>query len=443
MRRLFGVAIALAACVKGNPTGTTADSGPITADAPPFVPVNGGSLTLPAPCGYMVTNRTNAEAPVPVPAGTGVNNGDPTPKDLHLGLAHDPATSIVVLWRTNDETSTPTTVQLGVASTSEMSVDGFSFGYLSSYALNSPRIRMHETHICGLTADTVYKYRAGGKGADGVEHWSPEKTFRTAPADPTSPITVVVLGDTRDGYDDWGSILARVDAQATPDLYLFTGDGVTEGAIQSEWDTFWDKATPVLDHVPILFAHGNHDANSINYYSQVALPGNESWYSIDYGAMHLDVLNDTPEDPSQIAGDQKTFLQGDLSTNVNAPWKIAMHHQPMWSNAVAHGSDVTLRAEWGPIFDTYAVDAVFNGHDHNYERSVPMVGDTVATSGGTTYVVAGSAGAILYDNGTGPSTAFSKSTENYVVVTMRTGMLTANAFDSTGTMIDTFSMTKP
>ena len=38
------------------------------------------------------------------------------------------------------------------------------------------------------------------------------------------------------------------------------------------------------------------------------MPGNESYYSIDYGAMHLTALNDTPEDPSQITGDETTFL---------------------------------------------------------------------------------------------------------------------------------------
>jgi hypothetical protein len=47
-----------------------------------------------------------------------------------------------------------------------------------------------------------------------------------------------------------------------------------------------------------------------------------------------------------------------------------MHHKPMFSAAGGgHGSDMTIRMLWQPVIDANKVDLVFNGHDHDYERT--------------------------------------------------------------------------
>ena len=49
------------------------------------------------------------------------------------------------------------------------------------------------------------------------------------------------------------------------------------------------------------------------------------------------------------------------------------------------------------LFEKYGVDLVLTGHDHNYERSRPMIGDRQATADekGITYLVVGGGGANL------------------------------------------------
>src|SRR5262249_13057501 len=278
----------------------------------------------------------------------------------------------------------------------ESSEDGVSFRYTTGFASNGPLARIHETHLCGLQADTVYHYRVGGRGSDGKEAWSAEYSFRTAPdvaADPSASVTAVAPGDTRGGTHERGATPMTAGPTAAPRAALLTRAPRTLRQRQSEWDSFFDLAMPVLTHVPMVFAEGNHEADAAAFFAQNANPGNEQYFSLDYGAIHLTVLNDTPQNDGDISGVKKQFLDDDLTAHASAPWKLVMHHKPTYSSALLHGSDLTLRAEWGAVFDAQAVDLVLNGHDHGYERSNPMKAGAVAPAGqGTVYVVSGSAG---------------------------------------------------
>lgn len=433
--RLPLLALLLAACGGGNENGG-ADAGP---DAS-LDNGGGGTLAL-AQCGYSVTTRPGLGVPVPVAAGSGKLGADARPRQVHLGLAADPAHSVVVLWRTFDDASMPTTVRYGKASVSEASQDGFTFWYVAGGA----RPRMHEVHLCGLAPDTEYSYQVGGAGVGG-EAWSPTYTFRTAPdlaADPSASIKLAVLGDTRGGQDVWAATLAKAAAVGAPDLILFTGDAVTLGFSQAEWDPFFDGAEPVLARVPAIFAEGNHELNSEAYFAQLALPGNEEWYSLDYGAAHITVLNDTPYDTTALAGVERDFLGQDLTAHANAPWKLLLHHKGMWSSADNHGSDLEVRAAWGPLVDQHKVDLVLAGHDHDYERSKPLRGTEVVPEGqGTVFVVSGSAGAPPYESGTSYHTALSETTVNFVIVEVRKGKLDSRAYRGDGSPLDSFSLAR-
>ena len=119
---------------------------------------------------------------------------------------------------------------------------------------------------------------------------------------------MAVLGDSRGGYASLGQLLRQADAQA-PDLVIFSGDAVTFGGFQLEWEDFFAQAEPVLSHVPMLAAHGNHEVNAVHYYSQFAFPGNESFYSVDYGPLHLTVLNKLGI-PQEKFGDSTGLVAG-------------------------------------------------------------------------------------------------------------------------------------
>jgi hypothetical protein len=304
-------------------------------------------------------------------------------------------------------------------------------------------VRIHEAHLCGLTPDTEYTYRVESDAT----HSSPTYTFRTAPdiaADPDAEVVIAAVGDSRDGYEVWAQLVPEI-LERTPDLVLFSGDAVTVGPFQEEWEEFFAVGEPLFARVPVMSVHGNHEINSVNFYSQFAMPGDEQNFSFDYGHAHITVLNDSPEQSGDLTGSIKEYLRDDLRTHQDARWKIVNHHRPVYSASTRHGTDTTLLTEWAPIFDEFHVDLALNGHDHCYERTHPMKAMTVQATpaDGTVYVVSGGAGAELYGAGTDFWTAISSSTHNAVVVRLRNTMLELTAFDQSGTVFDTMTITKP
>jgi hypothetical protein len=195
----------------------------------------------------------------------------------------------------------------------------------------------------------------------------------------------------------------------------------------------------------VISAHGNHDLNSVNYYSQFAMPGDEQNFAFDYGHAHITIANDSPEQVGDLSGAIKEFLRADLTTHQDARWKIVNHHRPLYSASTRHGTDLTLQMEWGPIYDQFHVDLNLAGHDHDYERTHPMAGGSQqpTPADGTVYIVSGGAGADLYDNGTDFWTAFSQKTHSALTVRVRNTMMVIDAFDPAGTPIDTLTITKP
>jgi 3',5'-cyclic AMP phosphodiesterase CpdA len=53
---------------------------------------------------------------------------------------------------------------------------------------------------------------------------------------------------------------------------------------------------------------------------------------------------------------------------------VQMHQCAMSSSTAGNGSDLGIRQAWLPLFDTYSVDLVLSGHEHNYERTFAVRG---------------------------------------------------------------------
>jgi predicted MPP superfamily phosphohydrolase len=433
------IVIALVGCVKGNPVDLGDFKG------------TGGTLAIEG-CDYSVTTREGAEAPAkPIE----VLGPDPTPKLIHLGIIGDPKTSAVAVWRTNDETTRLTTIRYAEGANLPASAltnvkEGIVFGYQSGGGDGLEHVYpVHQGHMCGLTPGTTYSYQVGSIDPfTSTEHFSSVYTFHTAPdivANPDAQVVLGFVGDSRGGYDIWSEMIQQLQSR-TPDLVLFSGDAVTLGITQPEWEDFFGRAESLFATTPMISAHGNHKANAINYYSQVALPGDEQNYGIDYGYAHITVANDTPEDPNDVAGAFRDLLQQDFAASATAKWKLFMHHQPMWSASTKHGSSVDLQNAWQPLVDQYGIDLVLNGHDHDYEVTLPLNGPNVqpSTASGTVYIVAGSAGAELYDNGMGFWTNYSEKTYSAATSMVSRDRMTFAGFRQDGSAIPTgFDKSKP
>jgi hypothetical protein len=220
-------------------------------------------------------------------------------------------------------------------------------------------------------------------------------------------------------------------------LILFTGDAVTIGLTQFEWEEFLGRAEPLLATTPIVMAHGNHEVNAVTFYSQFAMPGDQETFGFDYGHAHITVANDTPDDIALIAGDFKAVIAADFEASKNATWRILMHHKSIFS-ASNHGSNLQLQVDWMPLIDQYQLDLVVSGHDHNFEISKPLRNfvEQASNLDGTVYAVVGGAGAELYSAGLELHTSYSESTHSASTLRVRRDLLELEAFRPDGSAID-------
>jgi hypothetical protein len=113
---------------------------------------------------------------------------------------------------------------------------------------------------------------------------------------------------------------------------------------------------------------GNHDwyaPDGLNpYLDYFVLPGNERYYDVDLGLVHLFSLDSDSREPDGITaqGKQAQWLKERLQAST-ACYKIVYFHHAAYSSG-AHGSQLEMR--WP--FSRWGADAVLAGHDHHYER---------------------------------------------------------------------------
>jgi len=269
----------------------------------------------------------------------------------------------------------------------------------------------HTVQLTGLTPGTRYYYRLLTNGTP-VLSTTYFKTFPT----PTDPNTLFfsIVGDFGAGSSAQTNVANNQNA-ADPPLLITVGDNAYENGTQSDWDNnvFIPQYENLLRRAVFMPALGNHDLNDVgasNWASSVEikmhlLPRNapsgqeERYYSFDYGDAHMVVLD---SNSPAINAQQTAWLAADLAATTRK-WKFVFLHHASHScaNGIASfGSNAAVRSNWGPLFEQYGVDVVFEGHDHLYERSQEV--DEFQIGGGsgadglkTIYVMTGAGGKTL------------------------------------------------
>jgi tartrate-resistant acid phosphatase type 5 len=136
-------------------------------------------------------------------------------------------------------------------------------------------------------------------------------------------------------------------------------------------------------------ALGNHDWYTFGaqpYLDYFQLPGNERYYEVMRGDVHLFSIDSDFSEPDGVTSDsvQASWLRGALAAST-ARWRIVYMHHPPYSSA-SHGPSVYM--QWP--YKAWGASLVLAGHDHSYER---LVVD------GLPYIVAGLGGAPPYPFG--------------------------------------------
>ena len=76
-----------------------------------------------------------------------------------------------------------------------------------------------------------------------------------------------------------------------------------------------------------------------------------------------------------IDSEQYKFAVNDLEKANNTSsidWIIVMFHKPFYSSLTSHIQEYIMREKYQPVFDKYGVDIVLQGHNHIYDRTLPL-----------------------------------------------------------------------
>jgi hypothetical protein len=296
--------------------------------------------------------------------------------------------------------------------------------------------------VDGLRAGEHYQY---APLADGVRLLG-DSFFRTD--DPRLPYSFAVLGDSGTGTADQLAVRDRLLA-AAPDFVLHTGDMIYPDGAPADFDPkFFLPYRDLLRRVVLWPTLGNHDVRTAAgapwraaFHTPENNPaGSEHYYSFDFGNAHLVVLDSNASTSPGSA--QHTFVDRDLGAS-GATWKFVAFHHPVYSSG-AHGGTSSLRANLVPLFDAHRVDVVFMGHDHDYERTLPLRADAVVAPGeGTVYVVTGGGGQTLRPIGASPFTAYAESAFHFTRVAVDGSSLTLEMVRADGAVRDRVTLAKP
>lgn len=242
----------------------------------------------------------------------------------------------------------------------------------------------------------------------------------------------VLYGDCRDGHEVHRKLIKLIQSEG-PALVLQTGDLVHRDQ-PDLWKTYDAIVAPLKAQAIIYPARGNHDLGSDAFDKRVpdSVGKNKLYYSFSKANCHFVCLAVDEQIDYKPGSPQYNWLVKDLKAD-KAQHTFVYFHVPPYSIG-AHGSDPDVRAALCPVFEKYHVEAVLNGHDHNYYRTV---------RNGIAYIVSGGGGAPLYP--TFPQRGAIEgdkweSVNHYVVFDVDGATVKGKAVRSDGTTLDTFTL---
>jgi hypothetical protein len=280
---------------------------------------------------------------------------------------------------------------------------------------------------------------------------------RTPPLNhPATSYRFAVIGDY--GADTAGEArVATMVAGWNPDFVITTGDnnypdggaatidqniGKYYSQFIGNYQGSYGNGSPTNRFWPSL---GNHDWETIvcngnvcdgAYQDYFTLPGNERYYDVDLGLVHLYALDSDVNEPdgNLATSVQGSWLQSRLSASRSC-FDVVYVHYPPYSSGL-HGS--TDEMQWP--FAAWGAELVLAGHDHTYER---------LDVNGVPYFVNGLGGRSLYPfvnvaNLPADVNSVVRYNSDYgamLVTVTETGM-TSQFYNASGVLIDEYTLSK-
>lgn len=295
-------------------------------------------------------------------------------------------------------------------------------------------VQAHKVVLRGLQPGVTYRYRLVAE-AEGQQASSVHYRFTTPPTE-LDDFTFCAYGDTRSNPAAHKRVV-RAMMTCSPALILHSGDLVANGNSLADWHQFFPVIARFSPTVPLYPCLGNHEGNAEHYYNLLPLPAGGGdhgceWYATVYGSCQFIVL-----DNNRRLEEQSAWLR-DLLNQPRPPgvrWRIAMFHAPPYTSG-PHAPHAGALRHFCPHLEVPgAVDLVFNGHNHYYERS---------RKGRLNYVTVGAGGAPLYANPPlkNPYRQAFADVYSFARVQVSADRLVLTALDTSGRQLDTCTVTK-
>jgi hypothetical protein len=164
------------------------------------------------------------------------------------------------------------------------------------------------------------------------------------------------------------------------DYFLMLGD-TAYGGISG----YFTMLKPLEDaHKIKSICIGNHDCgeesdgvSSASIASHYGLPKTYGSFKIKNAIIiFLNNSKDGTQSNQTTSGEGYTFCKQALEAASADPtilWKIVIFHKPMYATPSSHHTaESTFRATYGPLFDKHGVDIMLCGHNHAYQRLLPI-----------------------------------------------------------------------
>jgi len=358
-------------------------------------------------------------------------------------------TKMTVMWQS--DTSASSTIYWGTTQTYDDSISVSEYGNDHQFKYT----------ITGLTPMQKYFYKIKIAGI------TKESSFITAPDTNAQNLTFYIYGDTRAHPEVQNDITGRILTEINNDpnsqtFCLITGDCVTHGRTEADWqdqffNTSYSNNETLKSMVPYIIARGNHENYDANYnngyattfykywpynFASGSTNGDDMYYSIDYGPVHIVVLDqydNSSFDPAQLSSAQLSWLQNDLA-NSNKTWKFILLHEPGWTakstSKSEHGNNTDVQNNIQPLCLQYGVKAVFGGHNHYYAHCKV---DSV------NHFTLGGGGAPLYSPSytSGGVIVYAEKTYHFMKVQIQGNNARLTAIKPDGSVIETINLQMP
>lgn len=297
---------------------------------------------------------------------------------------------------------------------------------------------LHEVKLQGLKTGITYHYRVRcGKLVSEVF------TFKTAPSPETKRWRMAVYGDSRLNPQVHRQVAEQI-AKANVDLIVHTGDIVTNGKNHPSWRLeFFEPLGDLARSVPWVSTIGNHERDAENYFSYMALPGNEHYFAFDYANANIVCLDSNGWIEKGRDSKQYQWLTSHLGKKREATWTFVVFHHPLFS-AHANRPINSLRWDWTPAFlePMNKVDGVLTGHDHFYARNHRMGKLAESPQPGVLFLTSAGGGASLYRSKKRDYVAAEKSVHHFTLFDFDGDKIHLSAIDLTGKVFDRYEWTK-